>query len=821
MSSRQCKNKKPPQVVKGTRFVKLEDSVMGGYLLSVLGTDQIHDFCGSRLADAKKSIVKSFVNENNNSRKRSRQNGGKAIIVDFPNKAEFIELQCLEMSKIFLDTLMTDGIIGNKLLTISKSSIGGSATPPENNNNNTANLSSSPSDNSPQYSRTPPSSESNKKSDISLKKSLQDETVSQNKTIENYESDWNSNYNKWYNNIQGQLELFDKYYNQLDISCYLVYLCKNDIRNIYSEYSTFYRESYKQKQMDVTFCVYDDNIVLDDNKDNIKLQHFYTLHKISKKYFKNKTTRPKQSGGESEQEKLIAKDMTVGLKKFIKTMAFKFCGYKEPIKPTQENKNVSNEYKNGLNAWRNWEKNIDDKDPEKSWEFAKSNWQYFEENLLTYGLSDVETASANWVKQQLLDFNTTSDGHKLENIVRLVNVLSSDKNGRKLLNCSFPSKSGKKHIINNAADISQFWESQVLRNYPSSIDSAKSGKDELDEKHSIYNCGFSNVTGSKFYKIYMNTSSGYHTIEIKTDKTEFKVTKHFFDDFEVDAWENVTVNVVLTKSFDTISSFLQKQENMSWENLISQVENIKDLSKNNVITDFYGCSLFKGLGDISQEMTSVIKYGGNQENSVSNIDGIENFDKSGNAFRFFVANDRLSANRFILTLNYGAVLNDNNINMKSYGGYFHHFGCKINDFYLVELTSAVNPESVMNMGESVSVINAQDMAPAVINIASLNNKNVEVPEPVKNIENGDNRDIFINGDFDNKDDTIDMDVYDVDDEDYFTASEDNMEGGRNKFSKTKKNKQKISKKNKINKKRKISRKVNKHKRKLSRKVYKR
>ena len=132
---------------------------------------------------------------------------------------------------------------------------------------------------------------------------------------------------------------------------------------------------------------------------------------------------------------------------------------------------------------------------------------------------------------------------------------------------------------------------------------------------------------------------------------------------------------------------------------------------------FYTFMLFKGTGDISQEMTSLIKFGGiipstatgvsspdtpkrstanvnaNQKFTINNANtgaGIAlrsssnpyyvKFDRNGNAPRMLLSHDRPSGARFILTMHYGIKylrtlaspalkLAQNNINMFAFGGY--------------------------------------------------------------------------------------------------------------------------------------------------------
>jgi len=80
---------------------------------------------------------------------------------------------------------------------------------------------------------------------------------------------------------------------------------------------------------------------------------------------------------------------------------------------------------------------------------------------------------------------------------------------------------------------------------------------------------------------------------------------------------------------------------------------------------FFGEILFKGTGDLFQEINAVAKNGGYTVNPTAGFI-IEQF-KSGNARRFFAANDRPSACRFMFMLKNGM---PNQINQSAFGGYY-------------------------------------------------------------------------------------------------------------------------------------------------------
>jgi len=80
--------------------------------------------------------------------------------------------------------------------------------------------------------------------------------------------------------------------------------------------------------------------------------------------------------------------------------------------------------------------------------------------------------------------------------------------------------------------------------------------------------------------------------------------------------------------------------------------------------------LFKGVGDLFQEINSVAKFGGYLDNNTYVASpSIKRFalDGSGNTERYFFANDRPSATRFIKMLKSGL---DTQINIKAKGGYY-------------------------------------------------------------------------------------------------------------------------------------------------------
>ena len=87
----------------------------------------------------------------------------------------------------------------------------------------------------------------------------------------------------------------------------------------------------------------------------------------------------------------------------------------------------------------------------------------------------------------------------------------------------------------------------------------------------------------------------------------------------------------------------------------------------NIFSVVFNKILLKGTGDLYQEINSVCKYGGYVGNNYYCDKAILSYNnETGNQTRFFAANDRPSASRFIFIICNG---DENEVNTKSLGGY--------------------------------------------------------------------------------------------------------------------------------------------------------
>jgi hypothetical protein len=98
------------------------------------------------------------------------------------------------------------------------------------------------------------------------------------------------------------------------------------------------------------------------------------------------------------------------------------------------------------------------------------------------------------------------------------------------------------------------------------------------------------------------------------------------------------------------------------------------------LADIYTEILFKGTGDLFQEINCVCKFGG--YTGVNFYSDVPSFNASGNTPRFFAANDRPSGTRFIFMLKNGR---PEDINRNAFGGYY-----SIEDQYLHKRDDVTN-----------------------------------------------------------------------------------------------------------------------------------
>ena len=127
-------------------------------------------------------------------------------------------------------------------------------------------------------------------------------------------------------------------------------------------------------------------------------------------------------------------------------------------------------------------------------------------------------------------------------------------------------------------------------------------------------------------------------------------------------------NLYIMATEEKVTSFqtgAEKSEiNFNYSNFIMDTSVNANL---NIFGVVFNKILIKGTGDLYQEINSVCKYGGYVGDNYHCDEKILSYNnETGNQTRFFAANDRPSASRFIFILCNGA---ETEVNTKSLGGY--------------------------------------------------------------------------------------------------------------------------------------------------------
>jgi hypothetical protein len=319
-------------------------------------------------------------------------------------------------------------------------------------------------------------------------------------------------------------------------------------------------------------------------------------------------------------------------------------------------------------------------------------------------------------------------------------------------------------FTNNAAP-------NVLTNYPSYVDPGPSGSAQniIVDEFGEYHMGFCGNNDDDSYTLHLVPSDETHDLIIRNTSgpgpgsIPGNATYNFSrlpDSFGIDNWNQVTANLSISCAVEFLERYMnfartRSQPNgkvpITWKNLAflcndfgkfnqnvstsRENRNYPRIPNDIVFSDsinnaafqnitgpwrrlpaffiFYTFMLFKGTGDISQEMTSLIKFGGilplagavlgpntpqrstvdilsdikfdiaTSQNSTANPYYVK-FDNNGNAPRLLLSHDRPSGARFILTMHNGisyllnaqnnaqnnALINrQNNINTFAFGGY--------------------------------------------------------------------------------------------------------------------------------------------------------
>ena len=263
----------------------------------------------------------------------------------------------------------------------------------------------------------------------------------------------------------------------------------------------------------------------------------------------------------------------------------------------------------------------------------------------------------------------------------------------------------KQYVINNAANITRNFQLKSFCPYTSILDgmsqcswkSAELNNESLESGN--MNFIIRNEDKSKFYNGTMEILDKNNVkigLNIKLNKCDIV----HYEKIQMNS-DSLVAHVVLRKTLDSIISYIDEARN-SYKNRFLYAEKdifqklfeigVNELSleksshHKSIFTIFFKNILFKGIGDIFQEINAIAKYGGyTGENYNCGLDINERyFDTKkndsnkkydGDALRCFVAKDRVSVSRYLFIKKNGK---KGEINLRTCGGYIDGFTSGIN-----------------------------------------------------------------------------------------------------------------------------------------------
>lgn len=232
-----------------------------------------------------------------------------------------------------------------------------------------------------------------------------------------------------------------------------------------------------------------------------------------------------------------------------------------------------------------------------------------------------------------------------------------------------------KYIINNASHISiDTVKAYGFCPYSSIIDAMRQCSWKKSEE-------YGRETGNMNFKIKINKNEDYFyhgitkiengsieiILNIKLPNLDLSITKKI-NDIENNKKKDLQAWFVLKNTLTKILNYVEINKSLDFkdENIFeklfelgktkSQTQSQTEFS--NIFQTIYSEILFKGVGDLFQEINAVAKNGGYNDKIINN-----------DIIRLFVANDNPSACRFMFMLINGKA---DQINTKAFGGYFSY-----------------------------------------------------------------------------------------------------------------------------------------------------
>lgn len=314
--------------------------------------------------------------------------------------------------------------------------------------------------------------------------------------------------------------------------------------------------------------------------------------------------------------------------------------------------------------------------------FLQNTSNYSNENYLLYNEILILLDQSGWSIPSGVNINTTGIGKLDEYLYNLtVKQFQEFKKNDVDLVCG----SNQKYIIDNAAKLSNILKKRVFCPNTSILDGMSqcsySTAHYTEECDMNFFIGYDNQTESFGYngKLTINNDDVNennkrhlitYNIKIKTATgVIIEPDNRFFQNMDRRQDSKLKAHNVLKVTLQSILELIISKSN-EYQDIYSQGTNIFNylFSKND--PEFFNRLfqiLFKGAGDLKQEINAVCKFGGyiNLQHYLRS-DNIIDWDSTGNGIRMFLANDQPSACRFSNLLMYGK---PEEINLFAFGGY--------------------------------------------------------------------------------------------------------------------------------------------------------
>jgi hypothetical protein len=307
--------------------------------------------------------------------------------------------------------------------------------------------------------------------------------------------------------------------------------------------------------------------------------------------------------------------------------------------------------------------------------FINTNYNVLEQNSTLRKQINILLYIANWTKNNGWNDVKTQD---LDSVLleffedKYNDYRITQESGSRYVCHNLPN-----YVVNNAANVENALKKKTFCPYSSILDG-------------MSNCSWNTAqgymeSGNIDFLISDKEERRYYNGKMMIDsKNKENINLSFavkFDDVLLNGNKSITINgsdleahFVLKNTLLNIINFILELDDATRNQVFAGGNIFENLfllfsQKKELFNIVYSEILFKGTGDLFQEINCVTKYGAYTMDSSYSIDNdiLSYKNTHGDQLRFFAANDRPSGTRFMFMLIHG---NPTEINMKAVGGYY-------------------------------------------------------------------------------------------------------------------------------------------------------